>query len=171
VAVRLRFGRFLNFSTTVLKADSLPANLTERRFRNARQQTRQAMNIENQHKRVDVVTLQKLAEQIRRDVADPNIHGLNKGAALSIAEIISQSIGAPLMQPTYEQGTRMADALYPGDNALRAPSIGGWPGRCLHCIPTRCATNDDRRGADRASPRARRRHHRRPHAAQCSPPA
>ena len=97
------------------------------------------MNIENQHKRVDVVTLQKLAEQIRRDVADPNIHGLNKGAALSIAEIISQSIGAPLMQPTYEQGTRMADALYPGDNALRAPSIGGWPGRCLHCIPTKGA--------------------------------
>jgi len=33
VANRLRFGRFLNFTTTVVNADILPANLTEGRFR------------------------------------------------------------------------------------------------------------------------------------------
>jgi len=35
----LRFGHFLNFATTVAKADSLPANLTERRFRALWEQT------------------------------------------------------------------------------------------------------------------------------------
>jgi len=33
VDFRLRFGRFLNFSTTVLNPESLPTNLTEGRFR------------------------------------------------------------------------------------------------------------------------------------------
>jgi hypothetical protein len=33
VAYRLRFGRFLNFSTTVENRQTLPSNLTERRFR------------------------------------------------------------------------------------------------------------------------------------------
>jgi hypothetical protein len=33
VAYRLRFGRFLNFTTTVVKIDSLPNNPAERRFR------------------------------------------------------------------------------------------------------------------------------------------
>ena len=30
ISLRLRFGRFLNFTTTVVKTDPLPANLTER---------------------------------------------------------------------------------------------------------------------------------------------
>lgn len=34
VAYRLRFGRFLTFTTTVVNADSQPKNLTEGRFRN-----------------------------------------------------------------------------------------------------------------------------------------
>jgi hypothetical protein len=33
IDLRLRFGRFLSFSTTVLKSESLPKSLTERRFR------------------------------------------------------------------------------------------------------------------------------------------
>ena len=32
ISSRLRFGRFLHFITTVIKTDSLPANLTERHF-------------------------------------------------------------------------------------------------------------------------------------------
>jgi hypothetical protein len=33
IAQRLRFGRFLNFSTMVEKTETLPKNLTERKFR------------------------------------------------------------------------------------------------------------------------------------------
>src|SRR5262249_6371282 len=39
ISYRLRFGCFLNFSTAVEKAESLPANLTERRFRGFWEQT------------------------------------------------------------------------------------------------------------------------------------
>jgi len=36
---RLSFGRFLNFNTMVLNAETLPKNLTERRFRSYWEQT------------------------------------------------------------------------------------------------------------------------------------
>jgi transcriptional regulator with XRE-family HTH domain len=42
VNFRLRFGRFLNFITTVIKSDSLPNNLTEGRFRSFWEQTDKA---------------------------------------------------------------------------------------------------------------------------------
>lgn len=42
VALRIRFGRFLNFTTTVVNSDSLPKNLTERRFRSYWEQTNKA---------------------------------------------------------------------------------------------------------------------------------
>jgi hypothetical protein len=42
VQYRLRFGRFLNFITMVIKTDSLPKNLTERRFRSLWEQTDKA---------------------------------------------------------------------------------------------------------------------------------
>jgi hypothetical protein len=58
------------------------------------------------HSRVDVVTLRRLAERIRADVADPEIHALNKSAMSSITEIIFRSIGAPAMQPSSEAGAR-----------------------------------------------------------------
>jgi hypothetical protein len=38
-AQRLRFGRFLNFITTVINPESMPANLTEGRFRSYWEQT------------------------------------------------------------------------------------------------------------------------------------
>lgn len=39
IVVRLRFGRFLNFATDVAKAESIPNNLTEGRFRGFWEQT------------------------------------------------------------------------------------------------------------------------------------
>ena len=33
IAYRLRFGRFVDFTTTVVNFENLPSNLTERRFR------------------------------------------------------------------------------------------------------------------------------------------
>jgi len=46
IQYRLCFGRFLNFTTTVVKAGTLPKNLTERRFRTFWEQTEERKRAE-----------------------------------------------------------------------------------------------------------------------------
>ena len=58
VAYRLRFGRFLNFSTTVENPQTLPSNLTERRFRSYWERTSGG----NDRQRFDAVIKLMVAE-------------------------------------------------------------------------------------------------------------
>ena len=67
--------------------------------------------------RVDVKTLERLAQQIKKDAMRGA--GLNPSALMSIASIIEDAIGAPLMWPSRDAGADAADAYYPGAPDLR----------------------------------------------------
>lgn len=67
---------------------------------------------------VDINTLEKLAEQIKTDLA-AGVGGLNRSAAYSIAEIIERSIGAPINWPSRVAGVQFADEYYSGNPSMR----------------------------------------------------
>lgn len=67
---------------------------------------------------IDLVRLERLAETLMRDAL--TIHSLNPSAMISIAGIIKDAIGAPLMWPTQSDGARYADEYYRAHNDLRA---------------------------------------------------
>ena len=67
---------------------------------------------------VDLAKLQQLASKLHED-AQTFEYGINPAAMRSIAGIIEQCIGAPLMHPTRLDGAREADRLYPGDPSQR----------------------------------------------------
>lgn len=66
---------------------------------------------------VDVKTLELLAEQMKSDAA--NLTGLNAAAVRSIAAIIEDAIGAPLMWPSRTAGAQYADQEYSGNPSQR----------------------------------------------------
>lgn len=68
--------------------------------------------------RVDVVTLQHLAQQLQKDAKDFE-WGLNKGAMLSVADIINTAIGAPLMTDISSDAAEAADTIFPGNPSSR----------------------------------------------------
>lgn len=68
--------------------------------------------------RVDVIRLRKLAATMKSDM-ESGMTGLNKGAVLSIVEIMEVSLGAPLMQFTSEAAANVADKEYPGSPSMR----------------------------------------------------
>jgi hypothetical protein len=65
----------------------------------------------------DIKTLERLAEQMRTDALRGA--GLNASAVSSIACIIQDAIGAPLMWPSREAGVKAADEYYRGSPDLR----------------------------------------------------
>lgn len=65
----------------------------------------------------DIKTLERLVEQMKRDVARGS--GLNSSAVLSICSIIEGAIGAPINWPSRVAGVAAADEYYQSDNALR----------------------------------------------------
>jgi hypothetical protein len=95
VVYRLRFGRFLNFITTVIKTESLPANLTERRFRALWEQTDKDAPKEEFRFRAVIKMLQSesvmaprrppIGAKIKERFADGKWHNL---------DVITEKIGA-----------------------------------------------------------------------------
>lgn len=74
--------------------------------------------ITSMHRRVDVITLKQLAQQLKKD-ADAGLH-INPAAIMSIVGIIEQAVGAPTLQASFCDGIEMADKLFPGDQSSRA---------------------------------------------------
>jgi hypothetical protein len=68
---------------------------------------------------IDIKTLERLSNKIKEDMMSDRTHGLNKSAALSIADIIDRAIGAPLAWPSRRDGAKAADDLFPGSPAAR----------------------------------------------------
>jgi|SRR5215475_1435956 len=79
VAQRLRFGRFLNFITTVINEDVLPRNLTERRFR-------QFWSEQEKHGGNDRQRFQATLDAIRSSAITPSNAGVNNNIAKRIIE-------------------------------------------------------------------------------------
>jgi hypothetical protein len=69
-------------------------------------------------KRVDVVTLALLAQRINEDL-DKGWEGISAPFARSIARIIQDAIGAPLMTPVSQDGAAAADEMFPGNPSAR----------------------------------------------------
>ena len=76
---QLLFGRFLAFSTTVLKPESLPKNLNERRFRNLWASTDQAEGNER-------IRFQQLLKLIESNLVVSLDHGRNLNLAPAIMQ-------------------------------------------------------------------------------------
>ena len=83
---------------------------------------------------VDIKCLERLAEQIRQDAGRGP--GLSSSAALSIADIIEQAIGAPLSWPTREAGLAAAKAYYPSSPDLRHGFNAGVKWAVENYVPT-----------------------------------
>lgn len=66
---------------------------------------------------VDIKTLEQIACRLREDAK--KVHGLNPSAMLSIATIIDDAIGAPLLWPSPEAGVKFADDYYRGSPSSR----------------------------------------------------
>ena len=66
---------------------------------------------------VDVVTLAKLAKELRKDAQI--LHALHPSSMRSCAEIIETAIGAPIWQRTRDYGVKRADELYKGSPSQR----------------------------------------------------
>lgn len=83
---------------------------------------------------VDIKTLEHLAEQMTRD----GMRGatLNRSSVLSIADIIKQAIGAPLMWPSSTAGAFAAEDFYPGSPNHRAGFNHGVKWAVEHYSPT-----------------------------------
>lgn len=66
---------------------------------------------------VDTKTLEKLAAKLKEDAN--SLNGLSPAGMRSVAAIIEDSIGAPLMWPSRDAGANAAMDIYPGANDLR----------------------------------------------------
>jgi len=87
ISLHMRFGRFLNFTTMVVKSESLPKNLTERRFRFYWDQTKNEGGNERArfravHALIDNEPIHKskrplIGDKIKNDFADGKWHRLS----------------------------------------------------------------------------------------------
>lgn len=83
---------------------------------------------------MDIKTLERLADRIEADAK--RAAGLNPVAMLSIADIIRNAIGAPLMWPSRAAGADAADELYRGSPNLRSAFNHGVKWAVEHYSPT-----------------------------------
>jgi hypothetical protein len=82
----------------------------------------------------DITTLSKLADKLEMDARALN--GLNPSAMASIAFIIRDAIGAPLMWPSRVAGADAASDYYPGHPDLRHGFNAGVKWAVEHYHPT-----------------------------------
>ncbi len=88
---------------------------------------------------VDIVTLERLAAQMRVDTQRGN--GLSHAAVQSIASIIEQSIGAPVNWPSRVAGVHFADDSYPGSPSQRLAFNHGVKWAVEHYSPSEFVKN------------------------------
>lgn len=67
---------------------------------------------------IDVATLHRIVKQMKQD-ASSDMSGLNMATISNIAHLIEEALGAPVTQPTREQGAAEADKLYPSSPSQR----------------------------------------------------
>ena len=103
VAYRLRFGRFLHFTTTVVNPENLPKNLTERRFRHFWEQT-------DKDEHNDRIRYQQVLEMIRNDIRIGK-STKTKGHAKIIREHFADGQWHPLSEIAEKIGTTEQDAM------------------------------------------------------------
>lgn len=82
----------------------------------------------------DITTLEKLANTLEEDAN--RLHGLGPDMMRSVAEIIRESIGAPIMWPSRVAGAAYADEYYAGSNRERLVFNHGVKWAVEHYSPT-----------------------------------